>query len=112
MRAQLSFVKDVLFGYIRNHLKDFIQQNADQEWINEFPRENLESEILHLMHQDSKVSWLKNFQGIMWNYGYENNTLKGQVYRDVESNFKSWSQKFTLGIYSSGSITKIAIQVL
>lgn len=99
----ISFVKNILFGYIRSHLQEFIDKHQDEAWMNEYPKD-LEKEILNLMQSDSKVSWLKDFQGKMWDSGYECGVLKGQVYPDVERNWKKWTKDFTVGIYSSGSI--------
>ena len=109
----ISFVKNILFGYIRENLKEFLDENYDHEWLKQLvltipqenvSREDLERIILECMSQDSKISWLKNFQGKMWNFGYESGLIKGQVYPDVAPNFENWAKTFNLGIYSSGSI--------
>ena len=58
-----------------------------------------------LMARDSKSTTLKTLQGKLWQEGYADGELQGQVYPDVPPAFKRWRlQKREICIYSSGSI--------
>lgn len=58
-----------------------------------------------LMAKDSKATTLKSLQGKVWQEGYANGELHGQVYPDVPAAFKRWQlQKRKICLYSSGSI--------
>jgi enolase-phosphatase E1 len=58
-----------------------------------------------LMAKDSKATTLKSLQGKVWQEGYANGELHGQVYPDVPAAFKCWQlQKRKICLYSSGSI--------
>ena len=106
----ISFVKSVLFPYITDNLSNFLLENVNQKWFCQFlqdhmiSKENLEQEIRRLMSVDSKISWLKKFQGLMWEHAYHNYKVQGQVYPDFPDFLKRNSEKFRIGIYSSGSI--------
>ncbi len=56
-----------------------------------------------LMAKDSKATTLKYLEGKVWQEGYANGELYGQVYPDVPPAFKRW-RKREICIYSSGSI--------
>lgn len=108
----ISFVKSILFPYITNNVSQFLKDNASQDWFVKFLEEcniqdleeNLQEEIIRLMSKDSKIPWLKKFQGLMWEHAYNNSLVKGQVYSDFPEFLKRFSGIFRIGIYSSGSI--------
>ena len=57
------------------------------------------------MDSDRKTTALKSLQGRIWNSGYEDGTLKGQVYEDVPGALRAWQKaEIPVYIYSSGSI--------
>eukprot|EP01120_Amphizonella_sp_Union-15-10_P015450 TRINITY_DN7955_c0_g1_i3.p1 TRINITY_DN7955_c0_g1~~TRINITY_DN7955_c0_g1_i3.p1 ORF type:complete len:172 (-),score=22.41 TRINITY_DN7955_c0_g1_i3:14-529(-) len=57
------------------------------------------------MDLDRKTSALKQLQGHLWKFGYQNGSLKSQVYDDVIESFKKWKAAHVpIFIYSSGSI--------
>ena len=71
------------------------------------------------MEENSKVSYLKRIQGVIWREAYENGTVRGHVFNDVrpfmermngsqwgnmEKTIGSATLTTSIGIYSSGSI--------
>jgi len=57
------------------------------------------------MDSDRKTTALKALQGRIWNAGYADGTLKGQVYDDVPRALHAWQKaEIPVYIYSSGSI--------
>lgn len=58
-----------------------------------------------LMDRDRKSPALKELQGYIWEEGYQNGELVGQVYEDVPRAFARWRrEKVRLGIFSSGAV--------
>jgi enolase-phosphatase E1 len=58
-----------------------------------------------LIAQDSKCTPLKTIQGKIWQQGYANEELKGDVYPDVPVAFERWKrQGKKICVYSSGSV--------
>src|SRR5262249_62371114 len=58
-----------------------------------------------LMAKDSKCTPLKTLQGKIWQQGFDNGELHGEVYEDVPRAFTRWrSQGRSIAIYSSGSV--------
>ncbi|XP_026477243.1 enolase-phosphatase E1-like [Ctenocephalides felis] len=54
---------------------------------------------------DRKTGALKTLQGLIWEKGYKDGTIKGHVYDDVPEALTSWSASgHQLYIYSSGSV--------
>ena len=105
----VTFVKDILFGFTRQKLGEFLDKNWENNWMIEFKNDLEKNEfsdkILELMSIDSKESFLKKFQGIMWKNGYENGNIQSQIYEDVPICFKKWTDMgIKVGIYSSGSV--------
>jgi len=114
--SSLSFVKDTLFPYARNHLADYIYDYADkiENLIAEVKKEernpdlNLEEVIevlLRYIDEDQKVTALKTLQGMIWEEGYKTGELTGHIYDDAMHGLKRWNdQGVDLYVYSSGSI--------
>jgi enolase-phosphatase E1 len=130
----VSFVYDVLFPYAREHLRDYIAARVgapelaepvrllSAEWEEDFtggedpPPDMMDVErdprlecvvgyALWLMQRDRKSPGLKLLQGLIWDRGYRDGTLRGEVYPDVPLAFQRWhSAGATLAIYSSGSV--------
>ncbi|KAK6635622.1 hypothetical protein RUM44_000876 [Polyplax serrata] len=130
--TSISFVKDVLFPYVRDNLKDYIdshwndekfkanlkalkaqaEKDAEEKLENFCPieegeneKESLVKNVLWQMDLDKKNTALKQLQGHVWSEGYENGKIKGQVYSDVPPMLKTWCEAGRkLYIYSSGSV--------
>ncbi|CAO1403969.1 unnamed protein product [Diamesa serratosioi] len=126
--TSISFVKDVLFPYVRQQCNKFLSDNWDDPIASDAVHELIrlgfrdkrpirmstlkdqfvaavEENICWQMDNDRKTPELKMIQGLIWKEGYETSILKGHVYDDVARNFEEWT---TLGhklyIYSSGSV--------
>lgn len=121
----ITFVYETLFPYARKKLKSFVEGNWDRlgevieafqeqaalDLAEEHPlrpvtgRDSLIHNALAYMDQDLKVPCLKTLQGLIWEDGYREGTLKGEVFPDVKPAFQRWSQAgLKLAIYSSGSV--------
>lgn len=58
-----------------------------------------------LMARDRKSTGLKQLQGLIWEEGYRDGTLRGHVYPDVPPALAAWSAAgVRLRIFSSGSV--------
>ena len=115
--SSLSFVKEILFPYARDHLADFIRDNLENQQVkallNDAGKEadaDLNTDQLialfqEWMEQDKKVTPLKSLQGLIWEDGYHQGAFKGHLYPDAVENLKAWkAQGLDLYIYSSGSV--------
>ena len=129
----IEFVYEVLFPFAQQHVKDFIQQHRESadvradiaglrveyhvdiergdeppDWREDANDSWLESVTAYVhwqMKQDRKSTALKSLQGKIWEAGYLNGRLLGQVYPDVPPAFARWrKQEKQIYIYSSGSI--------
>jgi enolase-phosphatase E1 len=119
--TSISFVYDVLFPYFREHLNELSELSEEEEVkkaIEQTIDLALKEEHLHLetvdevIEQwkqwslaDKKITPLKTIQGVLWKKGYEEGTIKGHVYPDVEPALRKWkSIGIDLGVFSSGSV--------
>ncbi|EMY79748.1 2,3-diketo-5-methylthio-1-phosphopentane phosphatase [Leptospira weilii serovar Ranarum str. ICFT] len=78
--------------------------STDSEKLSVSPR-ILSDYCKHLVSLDRKSGPLKEIQGRIWKYGYENGELKSSLFADVPSFLKRiQSAKKKSAVYSSGSI--------
>ena len=112
-------------GFLLEHFRDVevqavlaelaAQQQRDEReslrppaWNQETQEARLRSTIAYvkwLMTKDSKCTSLKALQGKIWQLGYTNGELHGEVYADVPPAFARWRrQGREICIYSSGSV--------
>ena len=125
-----SFVYDALFPYARANLRRYLREHARSagvleairllraehagdgevapEWDESTPDATLESLVSYLewlMDRDRKSPGLKLIQGQVWKRGYDDGSLRGEVYDDVRPALERWKASgITLAIYSSGSV--------
>ena len=116
--TSISFVHDSLFPYAKEHLREFLTDHWAEERIASIVQQVRETAntpeagyeeiagILHAwMEQDKKITPLKSLQGLMWEEGYKNGSLKGHVYEDAFVELKNWQERgIPLYVYSSGSV--------
>ena len=123
----VSFVYDVLFPYALEHLSPYVSSHIGQPELNGALRlleQERESDVAHgtnppsagsplwvvdyarwLMQQDRKSPGLKLLQGLIWEGGYSNGSLHGDVYPDVPPALARWrAEDLPIAIYSSGSV--------
>lgn len=119
--SSISFVADELFPYFREHIRELLEwkhlpavQEAFAETVRLAKEEDGETiaddeQILAKLHQwsveDRKITPLKTLQGVLWDTGYRNGSLKGHVYADVPGQLKAWKESgLQLAVFSSGSV--------
>ena len=119
----IAFVTETLFPYARAHLPLYLAQQggtpdcrrAIARLHEEYERDRARGEDLPpwsplpyltwLMDRDRKSPALKELQGRVWEEGYRNGTLVGQVFDDVPRALARWRDEgIAVGIYSSGSV--------
>lgn len=117
----ITFVADELFPYFRTNISDLlalksnpIVQAAFDETIQIVLAEEkrvikTDEELISVLYQwsvaDKKITPLKTLQGVLWEKGYKDGTLKGHVYAEVAQNLTSWhAQGIALAVFSSGSV--------
>lgn len=116
--SSISFVKDVLFPYSREHLPRFIEdRRADPDvrrWLEAAAREagiddrhpqRVVDALLRWIDEDRKATALKALQGMIWKSGYEAGDYRAHVYPEVPAQLRAWkAQGLRLYVYSSGSV--------
>lgn len=115
--SSLSFVKDVLFPYARQHLADFVRQHQHTSTVNALlndarqlsdPQADIEQlipQLIDWIDRDQKITPLKALQGLIWEDGYRQGAFQGHIYEDAVECLRSWkAQGYDLYIYSSGSV--------
>jgi enolase-phosphatase E1 len=125
--TSISFVFDVLFPYAAKAIPDFLRAQAARpdvaDTIALIRNDALPAEaaldplagalavVQRQMAGDVKATGLKQLQGLVWQHGYENGQIKGQVFSDVPERFAAWrTANRPVAIYSSGS--RLAQQLL
>ena len=115
--SSLSFVKDVLFPYSREHMARFVHANAQtpevRKELDEVRRLSGKSlsvneaveQLLCWIAEAKKITPLKSLQGMIWEDGYRKGDFKGHVYEDAVRHLKQWkSAGIALYVFSSGSV--------
>jgi enolase-phosphatase E1 len=129
----VAFVYEVLFPYARRTIPAYVSEHLDspglretttrlrEEWGNDAARgesppewrdhgrqERVASVVAYLtwlMDHDRKSPALKTLQGEVWARGYDDGSLRGEVFPDVPDALERWrSAGIDVTIYSSGSV--------
>jgi enolase-phosphatase E1 len=129
----ISFVYDVLFPYARENLRAFLETRAPSGLLAEVDRQlreehaadvargdappplpadlsagnavDLEAYVLWLMDRDRKSPGLKLLQGMIWQRGFADGSLHGELFPDVAPALERWRERaIDIAIYSSGSV--------
>ncbi len=119
----IAFVHDVLFPYARARIPQYLadapandaeiaeilsglrDEHARDVGRGENPPAPPTAYALWLMDRDRKSGPLKTLQGKIWQHGYANGELKGEVYPDVPPALEEWTVAgVRVGIFSSGSV--------
>jgi enolase-phosphatase E1 len=127
--SALAFVHNVLFPYARRELAGYLERNSaapalqgalqrmaadagatslqawcPHPWPSSQARAWLVGEVYRLMDADAKQTGLKQLQGLIWETGYHNGTLRSHVFPEVPARLRGWaSAGIPVRIYSSGS---------
>src|SRR6185369_2781195 len=117
----IAFVHEVLFSYARDHVREFLATESAAEDITLLREEHavdvsdappltkeiesIAAYVEWLIKLDRKSTALKSLQGKIWRQGYEDGSLKSQVFADVAPAFERWRERgLTISIFSSGSV--------
>jgi enolase-phosphatase E1 len=123
----LAFVYEVLFPYAAARLEDVCSHSHGRREVAEAlgllaeehrkearrrpppadlpPFGNGAPYARYLMAQDRKSTGLKQLQGLIWEEGYRDGTLRGHVFPDVPPALAAWSAAgMRLRVFSSGSV--------
>jgi enolase-phosphatase E1 len=129
----IDFVFRTLFPFARRRLEQYLLQHGSEAGVREDIRalkaqhqsdaaaqlnpphwsdDEREAELasataygIWLIDHDSKCSALKSLQGKIWQEGYREGELRGELYPDVPPAFARWTrQGKTISIFSSGSV--------
>ncbi|MCK9530350.1 MAG: acireductone synthase [Gammaproteobacteria bacterium] len=115
--SSLSFVKDVLFPYARERMKDFVREHGHEPAVarllddvchlvgREMSNEQVAEQLIQWIDEDRKVTPLKALQGLIWEAGYRGADFTGHVYEDAVRNLRQWNARgIKLYVFSSGSV--------
>ncbi len=127
--SSISFVHDVMFPFVSQHLAGFLRDNfqladvaaACNQIAKDKGYESLDawqtsqggaqpidlvvSEVRELMASDIKATGLKALQGLIWEGGFHSGQLRAHVYPDVLPAIRAWRDRgIEVRIYSSGSV--------
>jgi len=116
--APVAYVTEVLFPYARRELAAFLaarwdepavqevrQQIASDAGAAEFSREAIVPHLYELIDRDAKATGLKTLQGLIWEKGFADGTLRAKLFLDVAPTLRAMHARgVDLRIYSSGSI--------
>jgi enolase-phosphatase E1 len=116
--SSLSFVKDILFPYARQHMGDYLRSHVEttaiQAELAEIRRitnqphlsvEEIITQLIQWLDEDKKITPLKTIQGYIWEEGYQRGDYQGHIYSDAVNKLQEWhQQQIILAVYSSGSI--------
>lgn len=128
--SEIVFVHDVLFPYARKNVRSFIHRNqtvpAVRVVLDRMAQDSgfpdlvtwcplplgteasvdwLVTRVESWMNQDAKLTGLKALQGLIWEQGYHDGTLKSHLFSEVPACLHAWVQALrTVAIYSSGSV--------
>jgi enolase-phosphatase E1 len=119
----IAFVTETLFPYARTHLPRYLEEQggtpdcrravsrlraeyeAERARGEDLPEWSPLAYLTWLMDRDRKSPALKDLQGRIWEEGYRNGTLVGEVFEDVPVALARWREAgVPVGIYSSGSV--------
>lgn len=115
--SSLSFVKDVLFPYAREHLPAYLRRHAREPAVAQLlaearaviggspSDEEVVAQMRRWIDEDRKITPLKTLQGLIWEEGYRQGQLQGHVYEDAARKLRAWHARgLKLYVYSSGSV--------
>jgi len=115
--SSLSFVKDVLFPYARQHIEAFVREQAVQPDVRAqltavsksvgltLTNDEAVAQLVRWIDEDKKITPLKALQGMIWEAGYRHGDFQGHVYDDAVRYLRAWKdQGVALYVFSSGSV--------
>ncbi len=106
--SSISYVKDMMFPYSKNNLRDYLNKHWDiliGKFPKDFTKEDAFNTLSEYIEKDVKDTILKEIQGHIWEEGFLKGELRGHIYEDAYKILKHWHDMgIKLYVYSSGSI--------
>ncbi len=116
--SSLSFVKDILFPYAREHIADYVREHQQEPLVREqleevrqvtnqpdLSVEKIIAQLIQWIDEDQKITPLKAIQGLVWEQGYREGDYQGHLYQDAVEQLRLWHERdIALYVYSSGSV--------
>lgn len=115
--SSLSFVKEVLFPYAREHIGEYVRRHAAEGKITalindvrmaageDLDLDGVVAQLEQWIDEDRKISALKTLQGLLWETGYQQGDFQGHIYEDARQKLEQWQREgIRLFVYSSGSV--------
>lgn len=115
--SSISFVKDILFPYAREHMAEFIESHALDPHVRKLLDDvctesgrtlngkEVIAQLVQWIDADKKITPLKTLQGMLWEKGYQQGDFTGHIYKDAVDKLQDWNrQGIKLYVYSSGSV--------
>lgn len=108
----ITFVKDVLFGYVRAKLAAYVEAHSATAAVADAKKhygandtDTLVQAVLAAMERDDKAPALKGLQADIMKGGWDDGSLQADVYDDVIDALHRWRAAGThVAIYSSGAV--------
>lgn len=127
----IEFVTGVLFPFAQSRIESFLLEHHNEGPVNQLLQDTelawqndtdesatamrkrshqrdinaIAKYLILLIHQDRKLTALKDIQGMVWEEGYLKGELTAPLYEDVPIALKQWHRNgLTLSVYSSGSV--------
>ncbi|MFA5958273.1 acireductone synthase [Hyphomicrobium sp.] len=111
--SPISFVRDTLFPYSRDRLKDFVSTNLASPVVQDILTQaealadggDAVTALLDWQERDVKAPPLKALQGLIWESGYRSGAFRSPIFPDAFLAVKQWkAASLPIYIYSSGSV--------
>lgn len=111
--SPISFVRDTLFAYSREHMASFLAERGHEpavaEILDETRQQSGDADPLRILlawqDQDVKASPLKKLQGLIWERGYAEGAYQAPLYPDALEALEAWNSiGLPVHVYSSGSL--------
>ncbi len=111
--SPISFVRDTLFAYSREHLAAFLTERSHEPAVAAILQETREQSgdadalrtLLSWQEQDVKAPPLKKLQGLIWERGYTEGAFQAPLFPDALDALERWNSiGIPVQVYSSGSL--------
>lgn len=111
--SPISFVRDTLFAYSREHMASFLAERGHEPAVaailDEARAQSGDADALRALiswqEEDVKAPPLKKLQGLIWERGYTEGAYKAPLFPDALDALEVWnSLRIPVHVYSSGSL--------
>lgn len=109
-----SFVASNLWAYSRRRMAEFVAAHGAEPEVRRIvadtralaqPGEDPVAALIRWIDEDRKIAPLKTIQGLIWEEGYADGTLRGHIFPDALAALRAWHEAgIPLHVFSSGSV--------